>query len=110
MNPPTWRSAPKRVSASVTPTTATVHTTASSVMPHAGCIASSVTGVYEPAISTKIMAWSAALHQAAHTRCPVPAVIRGARAEERSERSREADRRNGRRHAAAQGNEEQTRG
>src|SRR6478735_11037024 len=47
------------VNVRVTPTTATVHAIASIVMPHAGCSASRVMGVYEPAMSTKIMAWSA---------------------------------------------------
>src|SRR6478672_2165897 len=47
------------VNVSVTPTTATVHAIASRVIPHAGWSASSTIGVYEPAMSTKIMAWSA---------------------------------------------------
>ena len=48
-----------RVKVSVTPTTATVHAIASRVIPHSGRRARSVIGVYEPAISTKIIVWSA---------------------------------------------------
>ena len=79
-------------------------------MPHAGSSASSVTGVYEPAISTKIIAWSSRCRRALIIGRPVAHVVRAARAEEGEQREDEQHRRDVGGEAAAQRDEQDPRG
>ena len=92
--------------ARIAPPAAMPHARTRNVMPHAGSSASSVTGVYEPAISTKIIAWSRRCSRALISRRPMVHVVRAARAEQREQREDEQRRRDVRGDAAARRDEQ----